>query len=161
MMHWVGICAIFPWAWVLAFIPWPVRNTKAAMWKLCISTHPFSMWTVAWSWDKEKEPAITQTWYAHDFSTNHINEHHSPTALGIYISLYALTGPFLNNCGSEFLCSSKISPFMSKYGGFWDRHGNFGHQNYSNHPLRKSKSDFKIHIHNWTMILGSAASANF
>ena len=41
MMHQVGKCAISAWAWVLASIPWPVRNTKAAMQKLCISTHPF------------------------------------------------------------------------------------------------------------------------
>ena len=38
------------WAWVLAFIPWPVRNIKAAMWKSHISAHPFSTWIVSLSW---------------------------------------------------------------------------------------------------------------
>ncbi len=50
-MHRVGKCAISNQAWVLAFIPWPVRNIKAAMWKSSISTHPFSAWNLSWSWD--------------------------------------------------------------------------------------------------------------
>ena len=53
MMHRVVKYAISTWVWVLAFIPRPVRNIKAAMQKLCISTHPFSAWIVWWSWDKE------------------------------------------------------------------------------------------------------------
>ncbi len=41
--------AISALAWVLAFIPRPVRNIKAAMQK---STHPDSASIVLWSWDK-------------------------------------------------------------------------------------------------------------
>ena len=42
ILHLVGKCTISTWAWVLAFIPWPVRNIKTAMQKSCISTHPLS-----------------------------------------------------------------------------------------------------------------------
>ncbi len=52
MMHWVGKCAISTRAWVLTFIPWPVRTIKATMWKSCISTHLSSAWIVSWSWGK-------------------------------------------------------------------------------------------------------------
>ena len=38
--------AISTWAWVLAFIPPPARNIKAAMWKSHISKRPFSAWIV-------------------------------------------------------------------------------------------------------------------
>ena len=52
MMHQVWKCVISAQAWVLAFIPWLVRNIKEAMWKLRISAHTFSAWIVFWSWDK-------------------------------------------------------------------------------------------------------------
>ena len=55
MMHRVGKCFIFTWAWVLTFIPWPVRNIKAAMQKSHISMHPFSAWIMSWLWDKSVE----------------------------------------------------------------------------------------------------------
>ena len=41
MIHWVGKHAISAWAWVLAFIPWPVRNIKVAMWKHAFPHTPF------------------------------------------------------------------------------------------------------------------------
>ncbi len=41
MKHWVGKCAIPAWVWVLVFIPWPVRNIKAAVQISHISAHPF------------------------------------------------------------------------------------------------------------------------
>ena len=53
-VHRVGKCAISTWAWVLAFIPSPTRNIKAAMQKSRISAHPFSAWIVTWSWDKSE-----------------------------------------------------------------------------------------------------------
>ena len=52
MMHKVGKCVISAWPCILAFIPWPMRNIKAAMHKLRISSHPFSAGIVSWSWDK-------------------------------------------------------------------------------------------------------------
>ena len=55
MMHWV----ISAWAWVLAFIPWPIRTIKAAMWKSCLSAHPFSAWIVSWSWNESSVPGGT------------------------------------------------------------------------------------------------------
>ncbi len=51
MMHWVGKCVISTWAWVPAFIPWLIRNFRAARWKSRISTHPLSVWILFWSWD--------------------------------------------------------------------------------------------------------------
>ncbi len=63
IMHWDGKCAISAVVWVLASIPWPVRNIKAAMWKLCISTHPFSAWIVSWSWDKGQRQTTTLWWH--------------------------------------------------------------------------------------------------
>ncbi len=66
--HQVGKCVIPTWSWVLAFIPWPVRNIKAAMWKPHISTHPFSTYIVSWSWDNSgdlfcsKESQTTRWW---------------------------------------------------------------------------------------------------
>ncbi len=54
MMHRVGKCVISAWAWLLAFIPCPVRNIKAAIQKSHISTQPFSAWIVSWSWDEMK-----------------------------------------------------------------------------------------------------------
>ena len=52
IMQQVDKCAISAWAWVLTFIPWPVRDTKAAMRKSHISAHPLSAWIVSWSWEK-------------------------------------------------------------------------------------------------------------
>ena len=61
MMHLVGKYAISAWVWVLAFIAWPERNIKAAMWKSHISAHPFS-WIVSWdngifNWHLPHHPA--------------------------------------------------------------------------------------------------------
>ena len=59
MMHWVGKCVIFAWAWVLVYILWPVWNIKADMQKSCVSTHPFSAWIVSWSRNKHPPAVLT------------------------------------------------------------------------------------------------------
>ncbi len=62
MMHLNGKCAIFAWAFVLCFIPWPVRNIKATIQKLHFSAHPSSNWIVSWSWDKGHSGMYWLSW---------------------------------------------------------------------------------------------------